>query len=65
MDKLTISSDYKDWLKGLKRKIRSAQIKAVMAASSVTIDFYYDPGQMISEKNAVWGSEFKSGVYYA
>ena len=52
------SSDYTNWIKELKSKIRSAQIKAALAANSVLMDFYFDLGRMISEKEAVWGSKF-------
>ncbi|WP_100551306.1 PDDEXK nuclease domain-containing protein [Caedibacter taeniospiralis] len=51
-------TDYASWLKGLKVKIRSVQVSAALAANSVLIDFYFDLGRMISEKDSVWGSKF-------
>jgi len=51
------SHDYISWLKELKTKICSAQIKAALAANSTLIDFYFDLGQMIFEKDAIWGSK--------
>ncbi len=53
-----ITAEYATWLKELKLKIRSAQVKATLAASSVLIDFYFDLGKSISEKEIVWGSKF-------
>lgn len=53
-----ISTEYAAWLKELKSKIRSEQIKAALAANSVVIDFYFDLGKSISEKEIVWGSKF-------
>ncbi len=53
-----LTSDYASWLKELKGKIRRAQVKASLAASSVLIDFYFELGKSISEKDIVWGSKF-------
>jgi predicted nuclease of restriction endonuclease-like (RecB) superfamily len=58
MNHFNLTPDYTTWLKELKAKIRSAQIKAVLSANTVLIDFYLDLGRMISEKDAVWGSKF-------
>jgi predicted nuclease of restriction endonuclease-like (RecB) superfamily len=57
MSNFNLSSDYANWLKEVKSKIRSSQIKAALSANSVLIDFYFDLGRMISEKDAVWGSK--------
>ena len=53
-----LTPEYASWLKTLKAKIRSVQVKAVLAASGVLIDFYFDLGRMLAEKNAAWGSKF-------
>lgn len=49
---------YAVWLKELKAKICSTQIRAALAANSLLIDFYFNLGQMIFGKDAVWGSKF-------
>jgi len=56
--KNVFSREYKKWLKEIKEKIKSAQIRAALAANRELIDFYYDLGRMIVEKDAVWGSRF-------
>ena len=49
---------YKDWLIGLKSKIRSAQLKAAVAVNAELIRLYWDLGKMISEKQTAWGTKF-------
>jgi predicted nuclease of restriction endonuclease-like (RecB) superfamily len=51
-------STYKQWLTELKGKIRSVQIKAAIAVNSSLIEFYWDLGKMINEKQTAWGSKF-------
>ncbi len=58
MNKLRLNSDYKEWLIQLKSKIRSTQIKASKTVSLFLIEFYYDLGKMIIEKETTWGSHF-------
>jgi predicted nuclease of restriction endonuclease-like (RecB) superfamily len=58
MNNLKITPEYKEWLVTLKSKIRAAQIKASLAVNSALIEFYFDLGRMIIEKDAVWGSRF-------
>ncbi|MBF0259125.1 MAG: DUF1016 family protein [Desulfamplus sp.] len=58
MNNLNITPEYKEWLGTLKSKIRSVQLKAALAVNSAVIEFYWDLGRMISEKDAVWGSRF-------
>lgn len=53
-----LSNDYKDWLKELKGKIRSTQIKASLAANATIIAFYWELGKMITEKQTAWGTKF-------
>ncbi len=52
-----INADYKDWLVEIKSKIRSSQVKAAIAVNSALIQFYWDLGKMITEKQAQtqWG----------
>lgn len=52
-------TDYKIWISELKLKIRSTQIKAVIAVNSVLIEFYWDLGKMIVEKQTQtsWGDK--------
>lgn len=56
--KLTKDSEYKHWIAEVKTKIRSAQLKAALAVNSVLIQFYWDLGKMISEKQTAWGTKF-------
>lgn len=48
---------YRKWISELKNKVRSAQIKAAIAINKELILFYWDLGQMISEKllESNWG----------
>ena len=52
-----INADYKDWLIEIKLKIHSGQIKAAIAVNRALIQFYWDLGKMITEKQAQtqWG----------
>lgn len=52
-----IDKAYKDWLIGLKSKIRSAQLKVAVAVNTELITLYWDLGKMIAEKENVWGSK--------
>ena len=58
MNRLRLNSEYKEWFITLKSKIRSTQIKAALAVNSVLIEFYWDLGKIIIEKETVWGSRF-------
>lgn len=60
MTKLTITQDYKDFLTGLKIRIRSAQIKAAHVVNRELIQLYWEMGKSIIErqKSAKWGSGF-------
>ena len=53
-----LTPEYKTWLIELKAKIRSTQMKAVLKVNSALINFYWELGKMISEKQAKWGSKF-------
>lgn len=49
---------YKDWLVELKQKIRATQVKAALAVNATLIEFYYELGKNITEKQTAWGSKF-------
>ena len=51
-------NDYKNWIVEIKSKIRSAQAKAALAVNTAVIDFYWDLGKMIAEKQTAWGTKF-------
>lgn len=55
-DKL-VNQDYKKWIAELKQKVYSTQIKSSIAVNSALIEFYWDLGKMITEKENVWGSK--------
>lgn len=52
---MEITAEYKDWITEVKAKVRSSQIRAALAANSELIKFYWELGQMISEKQVKWG----------
>jgi predicted nuclease of restriction endonuclease-like (RecB) superfamily len=52
-----LSKEYKDWIIELKNKVRSAQLKAAVAVNSALIEFYWELGKMISEKDNIWGNK--------
>ena len=52
-----LSPEYKAWLTDLKSKVRTVQLKATFVVNSTLIEFYWDLGKMINEKEAVWGSK--------
>ena len=49
---------YNQWLTELKGKIRSVQIKAAITVNVTLIQFYWELGKMIAEKQTAWGSKF-------
>jgi predicted nuclease of restriction endonuclease-like (RecB) superfamily len=54
-----LNSDYKTWISELKLKIRSTQIKASIAVNTTLIQFYWELGKMIVEKQTQtsWGEK--------
>jgi predicted nuclease of restriction endonuclease-like (RecB) superfamily len=54
-----IDKDYLKWFSEIKSKIRSTQIRAALAANATLIEFYYDLGRMIVEKQvqSAWGDK--------
>jgi len=59
---LTIDEDYSVWLKDLKNKVRLVQIKAAVKVNSELLQFYWELGADIVEKQttAKWGDGFMS-----
>jgi len=57
-----LNTTYKNWLVELKSKVRSSQIKAAIAVNSALIEFYWELGKMIAEKENVWGSKLVQQV---
>jgi len=57
---LTIDEDYSAWLKELKNKVRLVQIKAAVKVNSELLQFYWELGADIvnKQKNTKWGTGF-------
>ena len=55
-----ITSEYKEWLSQIKQKFQSSQIKASIQVNSTLLEFYWNLGNEIVEKqkNSTWGSGF-------
>ena len=60
MTKMINTIDYKVWVKDLKLKFRQAQIKAAVKVNSTLLEFYWQLGVDIVEKQkaSTWGSGF-------
>ncbi len=54
------TSDYRDWLKHIKQRVRQAQVKAAVQVNTALLTFYWELGADIVErqKTAKWGSGF-------
>jgi len=57
MHNMKFDNEYKKWLINLKSRVRQSQIKAANVVNTALIEFYWDLGKMISEKETVWGSK--------
>jgi predicted nuclease of restriction endonuclease-like (RecB) superfamily len=57
---LQASADYKAWVVELKSRLRSMQLKAAVSVNSVLLEFYWELGADIvdREKNRIWGDGF-------
>lgn len=55
---MILDSEYKQWIIEVKAKIRSAQMKAAFAINSTVVEFYWELGKMITEKQTAWGTRF-------
>lgn len=55
-----ISSEYKEWINEIKQKFQRSQIKASIQVNSTLLEFYWNLGNEIVEKqkNSTWGSGF-------
>ena len=53
-----LDNDYIKWIVEVKSKIRSAQLKAAWAINAALIEFYWDLGKMIADKQTAWGTKF-------
>lgn len=51
-----MDKEYIIWLNALKFKIRSTQLKTAIAVNSALIQFYWELGKMIAEKDNIWGN---------
>jgi len=60
MSKIMMTKEYKDWLKELKQKFTQAQIKAAVKVNSTLLEFYWQLGADIVEKQKTskWGTGF-------
>jgi len=54
------SRSYSKWIKEVKEKVRSAQLKAAVAVNTAMLEFYWELGADIvkKQKTAKWGSGF-------
>lgn len=61
---MQLDTEYKNWISELKLKVRSAQIKAAIAVNKELIHFYWDLGNMLSEKikTSNWGDKVLENV---
>jgi len=59
-----IAPEYKQWISQLKQKFQQAQIKASVQVNSTLLEFYWNLGSDIVEKqkNSIWGSSFLKQV---
>ena len=60
MNNIIKSTEYNNWLKELKSKLKQSQIKASIKVNTVLLEFYWELGNDIVEKqkNSTWGSGF-------
>jgi predicted nuclease of restriction endonuclease-like (RecB) superfamily len=54
------TTEYRDWLKEIKQRLRQAQVKAAVQVNTALLTFYWELGADIVErqKSAQWGSGF-------
>ncbi len=55
-----VTTEYKAWITELKTRFQQAQIKAAVKVNSTLLEFYWELGADIVEKQktAAWGSGF-------
>ena len=58
------TSEYRDWLKDIKQRVRQAQVKAAVQVNTALLTFYWELGADIvdRQKSAKWGSGFLKQV---
>ncbi len=56
---LTALADYQDWLNTIKQRVQSARLRVALAANRELIEFYWELGAQIAEKQAQsqWGDK--------
>jgi predicted nuclease of restriction endonuclease-like (RecB) superfamily len=52
------NTEYINWIKNLKATLHTARIQAVLAINATVIEFYWELGKMIAEKQTAWGTKF-------
>jgi predicted nuclease of restriction endonuclease-like (RecB) superfamily len=59
-NQLIRTSEYRDWLKDVKQRVRQAQVKAAVQVNTALLTFYWELGADMVErqKSAQWGSGF-------
>ncbi len=59
-NEIIATKEYRDWLIDIKQRIQSAQLKAATAVNTTLLEFYWQLGADIvqKQKNAAWGSGF-------
>lgn len=59
-EKLSMNSEFSEWIKNIKREIRSAQIKTAVKVNSGLLHLYWNLGKEITErqKTSNWGDGF-------
>lgn len=57
---LTNDTDYGQWIRDLKQRVRATQLKAAVRVNTTLLEFYWELGQDIVEKqqHAQWGTGF-------
>lgn len=60
--KQILDINYTIWLSEVKTRLRSVQGKAALAVNSLVIEFYWDLGKSIAEKENAWGSKLVEQV---
>ena len=59
-DSLHLDKDYMDFFSNIKIRLKTAQIRATLAANSELIKFYWELGKELNEKQRAqtWGTGF-------
>ncbi|WP_321414955.1 DUF1016 N-terminal domain-containing protein [uncultured Desulfobacter sp.] len=54
------TSEYRDWLKEIKQRVRQSQVKAAVQVNTALLTFYWELGADIvkRQETAKWGSGF-------